>query len=66
MGADGLDLAARGPIDREFAKAVHDAGLSLYVWTVDDPAEARRWIEAGVDGITTNRAAWMAEEMEKP
>ena len=64
LGADGLDLAARGPIDAAFVRQVHDAGLSLHVWTVDDLDEARRFVEAGVDGITTNRAAWMAEALD--
>ena len=31
------------------------AGLRLYIWTVDDPAEAVRLKALGADGITTNR-----------
>lgn len=54
-GLDGLDVDARGPIDAEFVRAVHGAGLRLYVWTVDRVGLARRLIRAGVDGITTNR-----------
>jgi glycerophosphoryl diester phosphodiesterase len=65
MGADGLDLSSKGPIDREFVGRVKGAGLSLYVWTVDDPVEARRLVAAGVDGITTNRAAWMKERLRE-
>lgn len=60
---DGLDLAFKGPIDAAFVKQVHDAGLEVHVWTVDDPADARRMAAAGVDGITTNRAAWMREQL---
>ena len=56
---DGLDLAFKGPIDAAFVKQVHDAGLEMHVWTVDDPADALRMVAAGVDGITTNRAGWM-------
>ena len=62
-GLDGLDLAFQGPIDATFVKRVHDAGLEVYVWTVDDPAVARRMIMAGVDGITTNRARWMRQQL---
>lgn len=62
-GADGLDLSFRGPIDRETVRRVRAAGLELYVWTVNDPEVARRMIAAGVDGITTDRAAWLAEEV---
>lgn len=53
-GLDGLDLEGKFPIDKEFVKAVTDAKLQLYVWTVDDPVVARRLVEAGVRGITTN------------
>jgi glycerophosphoryl diester phosphodiesterase len=65
LHADGLDLSAKGPIDADFVRAVHAAGLKLYVWTVDDPEEARRFAEAGVDGITTNRSGKMREWLGK-
>jgi glycerophosphoryl diester phosphodiesterase len=61
--ADGLDLSYKGPIDRAFVRKVKDAGLGFYVWTVDDPDVARRFIEYGADGITTNKAAWMKEHV---
>ena len=60
---DGLDVSYKGPVDTAFVKQVHEAGLELHVWTVDDPADARRMVEVGVDGITTNRAAWMRERL---
>jgi glycerophosphoryl diester phosphodiesterase len=60
---DGLDLGARGPITRRFVEQVHDAGLTLYVWTVDSPAKARKLFEAGADGITTNRPGWLREQL---
>jgi glycerophosphoryl diester phosphodiesterase len=34
--------------------AAHDAGLSVNVWTVDDPDEIGLLASAGVDGIITN------------
>ena len=60
---DGLDVSFKGPIDAAFVRQVHEAGLEMHVWTVDDPAVARRMVEAGVDGITTNRAAWMRGQL---
>lgn len=66
IGADGLDLAEKGPIDAAFVRRVKDAGLAFHVWTVDDPAAARRFIAAGVDGITTNRAGQLSTELRGP
>ncbi|OJW03211.1 MAG: glycerophosphodiester phosphodiesterase [Planctomycetales bacterium 71-10] len=63
QNADGLDLAHNGPIDRAFVDRVKAEGLALFVWTVDDPAVARRLIEAGVDGVTTNKARWLADQL---
>ncbi|WP_406700079.1 glycerophosphodiester phosphodiesterase [Singulisphaera sp. Ch08] len=65
LKADGLDLAAKGPLDRALAQKIKDAGLELYVWTVDDPAEARRMIDAGVRAITTNKAEWLKQQLER-
>jgi glycerophosphoryl diester phosphodiesterase len=33
----------------------HEAGLRVFAWTIDSPAQARRLIRLGVDGIFTNR-----------
>lgn len=63
-GLDGLDLGAGWPIDADFARTVAAAGLGLYVWTVDDPARARRLADAGVDGIATNRPGWLREQLK--
>lgn len=60
---DGLNLEQGFPIDGDFVKKVHAAGLKLYTWTVDDPAVARRLADAGVDGITTNRPQWLREQL---
>ena len=53
-GVDGLDVHWTG-LTRRFIRAVKAAGLKLYVWTVDDPAQALHLAAMGVDGITTNR-----------
>lgn len=62
---DGLDLSAGWPIDLSLVNQVHRAGLKLYVWTVDDPAVARRLVDAGVDGITTNRPGWLRAQLAR-
>lgn len=38
-------------------EAMHERGLKVSTWTVDDPAEMRRVIDAGVDAVITNRIA---------
>jgi glycerophosphoryl diester phosphodiesterase len=41
-------------VTRALVAAVGDAGGELFVWTVDDPALARRLSDLGVSGIITN------------
>lgn len=66
IGADGFDLSATETLDAAFAKKVKSAGLKLYVWTVNDIALARRMVEIGVDGITTDRPGWLREQLGQP
>lgn len=41
-------------VTAENAQALHDAGVKINVWTVDDKAEAERLAGYGVDYITSN------------
>jgi glycerophosphoryl diester phosphodiesterase len=45
----------RTMVDRALADVLHEAGMRLIVWTVDDPVEMRRLLELGVDGLCTNQ-----------
>lgn len=56
---DGLDLQHDWPVDEGVVQRTHGAGLKLYVWTVDELADAVRLACGGVDGITTNRPGWL-------
>ncbi|MEO8258139.1 MAG: glycerophosphodiester phosphodiesterase [Acidobacteriota bacterium] len=38
-----------------FIKAAHRAGLGVQVWTVDEPADARRLLASGADALITDR-----------
>lgn len=64
LRADGLDVSASPILDRAFVAAVRQAKLGLYVWTVDDPKVARKLMELGVNGITTNRPGWLREQLK--
>jgi glycerophosphoryl diester phosphodiesterase len=64
--ADGLDLSATPAVlDKAFGDKVKAAGLALYVWTVDDPALAKKMLAAGVESITTNKPGWLREQLAK-
>ncbi|HEY5639195.1 MAG TPA: glycerophosphodiester phosphodiesterase [Dehalococcoidia bacterium] len=41
-------------LDDEKARILEENGVNVYVWTVDDPAEASHWVERGADGIISN------------
>ena len=61
---DGLDVNYHG-VTREFAEAVKAAGLELHVWTVNDLDVARRLVDFGVDGITTDRPGWLKRHLNQ-
>ncbi|HYG77017.1 MAG TPA: glycerophosphodiester phosphodiesterase [Planctomycetota bacterium] len=62
---NGLSLAIAWPIDAEFTKKVHDAGLKLFVWNANDGPSGRRLRDAGVDVICTDKPALMVAELKK-
>jgi glycerophosphoryl diester phosphodiesterase len=41
-------------VDERLVAGAHQAGLAVYVWTVDDPARMAALVGFGVDGIITN------------
>jgi glycerophosphoryl diester phosphodiesterase len=48
----------------ESIKAIHDRGWKAWVYTVDDPARAIQLVQAGADGIITNRPAEIRKAIE--
>lgn len=49
-------------ITTELVKLLHAAGLTIFAWTVDDVAVARKLEDMGVDGIISNCPRLMREE----
>jgi glycerophosphoryl diester phosphodiesterase len=52
-------------LEPDLVAAMHDCGLGVSTWTIDDPAEMARALDLGVDAVVTNRVgalvALMAE-----
>ena len=63
-GLDGLDVHYAG-VTKQFVDAVKASGLTVYVWTVDDPRKTRELGRMGVDGITTNRPRYIMKRMNR-
>ncbi|MEX2300950.1 MAG: glycerophosphodiester phosphodiesterase [Bryobacterales bacterium] len=62
-GLDGLDVNFRGPFGKEFVEQLSAEGMKLYVYTVNESADASRLAEIGVAGITTDRPAYLRETL---
>ncbi len=41
-------------VDQPLVSLVHDAGMLLYVWTVNEPDQQKRFAALGVDGLCTD------------
>lgn len=64
--ADGVDVQAVDEVvNAALVDAVHAAGLEFHVWTVNDPAQARRLSAMHVDSITTDRPQLIRETLGK-
>jgi glycerophosphoryl diester phosphodiesterase len=50
-------------VDEEYMDWAREKGYRVHVWTVDEPAEARRLAELGVHGIITNKPALIREAL---
>ncbi len=55
----GVDIAAPDHrallFDPEYIARMHDLGVEVHTWTVDDAETMSTLVEAGIDGIFTNR-----------
>lgn len=64
-GLQGLDVQLRKFLNFEVIHYIKNSGLSIYTWTVDDPAKARQLYLDGINGITTNRAHWLKQQLSE-
>lgn len=61
---DAVDFDCRFSVSKKYVSSLKAAGLSVFSWTVDDPARAAYFRDIGVDGITTNRPGFIRESLE--
>jgi glycerophosphoryl diester phosphodiesterase len=54
-----------GLVSPEGVETMQRHGYGVFAWTVDDEAEMRRVIDAGVNGVVTNRPAALAEVLRQ-
>lgn len=58
-------LRGRTLVDDAFVGAARARGLAVHVWTIDDPAEMRRLLDLGVDGLFTDRPLVLRHVLEE-
>lgn len=60
IAGPGISLVRARP---RLVRALRDAGHPVYVWTVNEPADLDLVLEAGVDGIITDRPALVLDRL---
>jgi glycerophosphoryl diester phosphodiesterase len=65
VGAEAIHPEAE-LVDAALVDAAHEAGLAVYVFTVDDADEMRRLLGLGVDGLFTNHPDRMRALVDAP
>jgi glycerophosphoryl diester phosphodiesterase len=63
--ADGLGGLAHPGLDVRFSRWLKNLGCEFHVWTVNDPAELRRYQQMGVCSLTTDRPGLMRTHLKE-
>lgn len=61
---DGVNLR-HGIIDQKIVDRCRERKLGIWCWTVNDPETAKKMQSLGVSALTTDRPAWLKEQMTK-
>ncbi|MFO1020936.1 MAG: glycerophosphodiester phosphodiesterase [Planctomycetales bacterium] len=66
IDAHGLDTQAeRGVVVKEFVEKLRAAKLECHAWTINDPDLGRYFQGLGFDSITTDRPAFLREQLNR-
>jgi glycerophosphoryl diester phosphodiesterase len=55
----------KNTVNEKLIAVCHDRGIAVYVWTVDEEEEMRKFTSWGVDGIYSNRPAVLKNLIER-
>ncbi len=60
---EGINVEKGKWINKKVVDRIKNAGLKIFVWTVNDIQEAERYMKLGVNGIASDRASWIKKEI---
>ncbi len=53
-------------VDQDFIDTLHDMGIRIHVWTINEESEMRGLIKMGVDGIITDNPVLLLQVLRNP
>lgn len=62
---DGVNLWAGKLTSKQIITSFKQAGLLVYLWTINDIKKARQLIEYGADAVTSDKASFLINELNK-
>ncbi len=63
IGADGVNCHSHPTVDQQFMQALRTARKEVHIWTVDDVEMAKRFMQLGIDSLTSNCAGWLKQQL---
>lgn len=61
-----LQIPDFGGVTGEFVEAAHERNLQVHVWTINETADMKRLLDAGVDGIMTDYPDRLLTVLKQP
>lgn len=61
---NGMDISLVPAVDESFIKRIKNTGLIIYFWTINKLKQAEFLVNAGVDGISTDRPDWLRKQYD--